>query len=413
MCIRDSFDSDLGAALKGSNGITYDSNTDTISLADTGVSAATYGTALSIPVLTVNSTGQITAVTNTSITDASTSAKGIASFAAADFTVTSGEVVVKAGGIDNNQLANSSITINSSETALGGSITLNHDNLPGFEANEHIDHSSVEIIAGTGLTGGGDLTTSRTINVGAGVGISVNAGHVNTNDAQIVHDNLSGFVANEHIDHTAVSITAGSGLLGGGDISANRTISIGAGNGITVGPDTISINASQIDHDDLSGVDADRHIDHTSVVLTAGPGLTASSGGNIAANRSFAVGEGTGINVGTNDINVDVGTTANKIVQLDGNARLPAVDGSQLTNLTEYLDSALTTQLINTAYIQARQVLMDSGLITQLVDSDYVRIRQLGIDSNTTGIALGDLGVATGSNVDLSLIHISEPTRPY
>lgn len=30
----------------------------------------------------------------------------------------------------------------------------------------------------------------------------------------------------------------------------------------------------------------------------------------------------------------DVGTTANKIVQLDGSGRLPAVDGSQLTNIT-------------------------------------------------------------------------------
>jgi hypothetical protein len=36
----------------------------------------------------------------------------------------------------------------------------------------------------------------------------------------------------------------------------------------------------------------------------------------------------------TSTLNVDVGTTANKIVQLDGTAKLPAVDGSQLTGLT-------------------------------------------------------------------------------
>jgi hypothetical protein len=40
------------------------------------------------------------------------------------------------------------------------------------------------------------------------------------------HDNLTGFVANEHIDHTSVTITAGVGLTGGGDISANRTIDL-------------------------------------------------------------------------------------------------------------------------------------------------------------------------------------------
>jgi len=40
------------------------------------------------------------------------------------------------------------------------------------------------------------------------------------------HDNLDGFVANEHIDHPSVSILSGTGLAGGGDISANRTLSL-------------------------------------------------------------------------------------------------------------------------------------------------------------------------------------------
>ena len=40
------------------------------------------------------------------------------------------------------------------------------------------------------------------------------------------HDAFSDFVANEHINHTSVSISAGNGLTGGGDISANRTISL-------------------------------------------------------------------------------------------------------------------------------------------------------------------------------------------
>ena len=38
---------------------------------------------------------------------------------------------------------------------------------------------------------------------------------------------------------------------------------------------------------------------------------------------------------------LDVGTTANKLVQLDGSARLPAVDGSQLTNVVASDPSAL------------------------------------------------------------------------
>ena len=40
------------------------------------------------------------------------------------------------------------------------------------------------------------------------------------------HDGFSDFVANEHIDHTSVTLTAGEGLSGGGDISANRTFTL-------------------------------------------------------------------------------------------------------------------------------------------------------------------------------------------
>lgn len=45
-------------------------------------------------------------------------------------------------------------------------------------------------------------------------------------------------------------------------------------------------------------------------------------------------------------IAVDVGTTANKIVQLDGSAKLPAIDGSQLTNLPASAGSPAFKNLI-------------------------------------------------------------------
>lgn len=43
-------------------------------------------------------------------------------------------------------------------------------------------------------------------------------------DGSIDHDALSGFVANEHVDHSTVDITAGNGLTGGGDLTATRTL---------------------------------------------------------------------------------------------------------------------------------------------------------------------------------------------
>jgi hypothetical protein len=128
-------------------------------------------------------------------------------------------------GDDTNLVGGTGITL-TGDTLSTTDSEIVHDNLSGFVSNEHIDHSTVSITAGTGLSGGGDITTSRTLT---------------TDDSAIVHDNLSGFVANEHIDHSGVSITAGAGLTGGGDITATRDIAVGAGTGVTVNADDIAI----------------------------------------------------------------------------------------------------------------------------------------------------------------------------
>ena len=46
---------------------------------------------------------------------------------------------------------------------------------------------------------------------------------IDVSEANVDHDSLSGFVANEHIDHSSVTLTAGGGLSGGGTIAAHKT----------------------------------------------------------------------------------------------------------------------------------------------------------------------------------------------
>lgn len=77
----------------------------------------------------------------------------------------------------------------------------------------------------------------RNINAGSSkISVTNDTGNneidVDVVEANIVHDNLSGFSTNRHIDHTAVSITAGVGLSGGGNISASRTLALNV-NGLT------------------------------------------------------------------------------------------------------------------------------------------------------------------------------------
>jgi hypothetical protein len=65
--------------------------------------------------------------------------------------------------------------------------------------------------------------------VGAGSTLAdgfVAASNVTQHEASIDHDALTNFVANEHIDHSGVSITAGTGLSGGGTIAATRTLNV-------------------------------------------------------------------------------------------------------------------------------------------------------------------------------------------
>jgi hypothetical protein len=56
------------------------------------------------------------------------------------------------------------------------------------------------------------------------------------------HNLLLNYVADQHVAHTGVTLTAGAGLTGGGDISANRAFAVGAGTGITVNADDVAIN---------------------------------------------------------------------------------------------------------------------------------------------------------------------------
>jgi hypothetical protein len=129
-----------------------------------------------------------------------------------------------------------------------------HDALTNFVANEHIDHSSVSVSAGTGLTGGGTIASTRTLSVDingtADLGSPAVGDELLISDlddsntvkkadlASIVnladHDALTNFVANEHIDWTtdqgSTNIHAGNYTSGASSIDDLDDVSWGGTN---------------------------------------------------------------------------------------------------------------------------------------------------------------------------------------
>lgn len=234
-------------------------------LSDSGVSAGSAGNTTTIPVVTVNTKGLITGLTTASVSGVSsfnyTTSNATFSLGTGDGTTYAQTVpyanttipgVIKVGDL---------LEVNATGFVSVAESSIDIHNLSGYVANENIDHTAVTLTAGSGLTGGGTIAASRTFTIGQGTGITVTADAIETNDSEIDHDSLSGFVANEHIDHSTVTLTAGNGLTGGGTIAASRSFAVTGGTGVTSNATGVHIGqdvgtASSVTFDDVD-VDGD------------------------------------------------------------------------------------------------------------------------------------------------------------
>ena len=142
----------------------------------------------------------------------------------------------------------------------------------------------------------------------------------NISAGSIDHDSLSGFVANEHIDHTSVTITAGAGLTGGGDISATRTLNVVGGDGITANADDIAVDAT--------------------VLRTTGGGVLSGSAQVVAALSNQDVNLGTGDLIATDiqftnlKINGNNGTPTTFVTSSEDGATLSFGDHGNNDDIT-------------------------------------------------------------------------------
>jgi len=271
-------------------------------------------------------------------------------------------------------------------TAVTIPTAIDHDLLLNFVANEHIDHTSVSILSGTGLTGGGNLTTTRTLSLANTTVVPDSYGSASavasfTVDSQgrltaaadipIIIEPAQVNDLTEYIqDALSSTLVAGSNIsLSYNDVSNSLTINststpysdemaqdaVGAAL-----QDTSTINFTYndasniitadiiigaIDHDLLLNFVSNEHIDHSTVSIIAGTGL--NGGGNLTASRTLNITDTGVVAASYGDASTISTFTVNAQGQLTAASSATVLIGAnQVSNFSEAVDDRVAALLV-------------------------------------------------------------------
>jgi hypothetical protein len=111
---------------------------------------------------------------------------------------------------------------------------INHDNLSNYVATEHVDHSAVSIATANSIIGGGDITTTRTLQLLNDTAAPGNNHFYGTDGSGTKGwQDLDAYVSSFYTFENGITETAGTVKLGG-TLTENTTITP-SGFGITIG----------------------------------------------------------------------------------------------------------------------------------------------------------------------------------
>jgi hypothetical protein len=210
----------IGGAITGGTGITVTNsdvdNTSTISITNTGVTASTYGSASSIPVLTINAQGQITAASTASIS----TSLGIAADTGTDTIALATDTLTFVGGTGLTSSINASLNtvtfdIDNTVATLTGTQTLTNKTIS--LSNNTLTATSAELAAAiSDETGTGALVFANTPTLVTPVLGAATATSITATSGNLTLSAASG-------DNNVVLAPTGTGTV---DVSSKRITSV-------------------------------------------------------------------------------------------------------------------------------------------------------------------------------------------
>jgi hypothetical protein len=279
----------------------------------------------------------------------------------------------------------------------------------GGVTNAMLVNSSLSVVAGAGLTDGGSvaLGSSVTLNIGAGTGITVNADSVQLDTS-----------STRNTDHSAVTLTAGAGLTGGGDITASRTFAVGAGTGITVNADDIAITgAGALTNNYLTKWNGTGFANST----ITDDGTTVTIGANLTVNGTVTYVNSNTVEIGDNILllNRDEVSAPSQNAGIEVE-RGTATNVSFIWNETNDYWSTVTEPLhvgsiadATSGYTGNKYLVSDSGVIKYLTSADLAGDVITGITiTGSNGVAVSGSGTTSigisGTNATTSAVGVVE-----